>query len=242
MENIRKISISAIQFKPPEKNPVLAIKRLLPMVEAASKISDLVVLPELACTNYLFDSKEEILPFAEKKGGFFSRELSNANLGNAHIVAGFIELGDDSNLYNSAYIIKPNSEIEVYRKTLLYDADKSWATPGNLPYPIFHINGFSVTVGICMDLNDDSFTNFCEANYIDVVALPVNWLDQDEDIRPYWRYRLDYDCILVAANTYGAEKDISFRGYSTIMYSNYILAEMGAVGDGLISYEYEEIL
>ena len=65
MENIRKISISAIQFKPPEKNPVLAIKRLLPMVEAASKISDLVVLPELACTNYLFDSKEEILLLKE---------------------------------------------------------------------------------------------------------------------------------------------------------------------------------
>ena len=47
----RKISVSAIQFKPPEKNPQLALERLLPLVEAASKISDLVVLPELACTN-----------------------------------------------------------------------------------------------------------------------------------------------------------------------------------------------
>jgi 5-aminopentanamidase len=135
MENIRKISISAIQFKPPEKNPQLALERLLPLVEAASKISDLVVLPELACTNYLFGSKEEILPFAEKKGGVFFKELQNANIGNAHIVAGFIELGEDSQLYNSAYILKPGSEVGVYRKTYLYDADKTWATPGIYPIP-----------------------------------------------------------------------------------------------------------
>ncbi len=240
MQNGKKISLSAIQFKPDGNSIAHSLEKLLPLVEAASQISDLVVLPELACTNYLFDSPNEILPFAEKKGGVLYQELQKANRGNAHIIAGFIELGEDNRLYNSAYIVKPESPPEVYRKTLLYDADKTWATPGNLPYPLFSINGFSVTVGICMDLNDDEFTYFCETNSVDVVALPVNWLDQDEDIRPYWRYRLGYDCLLVAANTYGSEKDIAFRGYSTIMYSHFILAEMGAVGDGLIAYDFLE--
>jgi predicted amidohydrolase len=240
MSTGRNLSVSAIQFKPLDNHIPSSLKKLLPLVEAASQISDLVVLPELACTNYLFDSPNEILPFAEKKGGVLFQELQKANRGKAHIIAGFIELGEDNHLYNSAYIVKPESPPEVYRKTLLYDADKTWATPGNLPYPLFSLNGFSVTVGICMDLNDDGFTHFCATNSVDIVALPVNWLDQDEDIRPYWRYRLDYDCLLVAANTYGSEKNIAFRGYSTIMYSHFILAEMGAVGDGLISFDFIE--
>jgi predicted amidohydrolase len=235
----RKISLTAVQFKPLPRNPDLALKKLLPLVEAGSKISDLVVLPELASTNYLFDSVDDISPFAETKGGLFLQSLQKANIGKSHIVAGFIE-NDNNVFYNSAYIIDSENNYSVYRKTLLYTSDESWATPGNIPYPIFQINGFSVTVGICMDLNDDNFTNFCEANYIDIVALPVNWLNQEEDVRPYWRYRLGYDCLLIAANKYGEENDISFRGYSTIMYSNYILAEMGEIGDGLITFDYEE--
>ena len=236
----RNISLSAIQFTPLPKNPEKAYKKLSPLIKTASELSDLVVLPELATTNYLFDSEEEILPFAEVQGGKFLNILQSCNMGKSHIVAGFIEKTEDEKLFNSAYIVYPDNSYSVYRKNLLYDADMTWANPGNVPYPIFDVKGFSVTVGICMDLNDNIFTNFCESNYIEVVALPINWLDQDKDVRPYWRYRLDYDCLLVAANKYGSEKDISFRGYSTIMYSNYILAEMGAIGDGLIVYDYEE--
>lgn len=236
----KKIHLAALQFTPGTLSREQAMQRISPLLKGASENSDLIVLPELALTKYLYSSPSEVLPYSEEAGGEFLEFLRTANIGKAHIVAGFIEKENDSTLYNSAYILFPDNSFKVYRKTLLFEADESWANPGNIPYPVFSINGFTVTVGICMDLNDNRFTGFCKRNRIDIVALPVNWLDQDEDVRPYWRYRLDYECLLIAANKYGMEKNIQFRGYSTIMYSDYILAEMGAVGDGLLLYSYEE--
>lgn len=236
----RSISVSAVQFTPGSLSQKESMERLAPLIRGASELCELIVLPELTLTKYLYSSAKEILPFAEEAGGRFLEYLKKMNTGKAHIIAGFIEKTPEDKLYNSAYILFPDNTYKLYRKTLLFEADETWAEPGNIPYPLFFINGFSVTVGICMDLNDHRFNNYCKKNQINIIALPVNWLDQDEDVRPYWKYRLGYECMLVAANKYGSEKNIQFRGYSTIMYSDYILAEMGSIGDGMIYYKYEE--
>lgn len=235
----KSIKLCALQYNPGSIPLKEAMENLEPLLRGASQICDLLVLPELALTKYLFGSKKEAFSFSEVEGGNFLQYLRNINIGKSHIVAGFIEDGNDGNLYNSAYILFPDQSYRIYRKTLLFSADEAWANPGKIPYPIFMINQFRVSVGICMDLNDDNFTKFCREKSIDIVALPVNWLDQDEDVRPYWRYRLGYDCILIAANKYGIEKNIQYRGYSTIMYGDYILSEMGAVGDGILFYNFE---
>ena len=236
------IKVCAIQFKANQRKHKEALQEIETLCQSACALADLVVLPEMACTNYLFDSFDDALPYAQPANGeIFERLSPIAVRFESVIVIGFIEkaINEEAEtiLYNSALILMIDGTFICYRKRLLFDADTTWARSGNLPYPIFKIKNQKVTVGICMDLNDDEFTSFCRDNKINIIAFPTNWLDQNYDIRPYWYYRLSYPALLVAANTYGKERSTTFRGYSTIMYHQMVLAEMGYAGNGMIFYE-----
>ncbi len=234
------ISVCAIQFKAVERNGRDDLAQLKILCESGAKLADLVVCPELACTQYLFDSYEEAYPYAQAPDGPLSQMLKPIAIEHESvIVIGFLELGKDLQLYNSALIILADGRLECYRKNLLFDADKTWASAGNNPYPLLKIKNYLVTVGICMDLNDNRFTAFCRAKQIQIIAFPTNWLDQNYLIQPYWSYRLAYPCLLVAANTFGPEREIAFRGFSTIQYGNIKLASMGFAGNGLVLYDFD---
>jgi predicted amidohydrolase len=234
------ISVCAIQFKASQRHHPTDINQLKILCDTGAQLADLVVCPELACTQYLFDSYDDAKPYAQMVNGPLLQMLQPIALRHQSvIVIGFIELGTDQLLYNSALIIQADGSYLCYRKNLLFDADKSWASAGKTPYPIFKIKGYTTTVGICMDLNDNRFTSFCRKHQVEIIAFPTNWLDQNYHIQPYWAYRLDYPCLLIAANTYGPEKTICFRGFTTIQYGSMKLAGMGYAGNGLVTYDFD---
>ena len=133
-----------------------------------------------------------------------------------------------------------------YRKRLLFDADKTWAQSGegqpvlqptqissdsiidrsyisldepDAPYPLLNVFGWRTTVGICMDLNDARFLNFCKQAQVELIVFPTNWLEEGHDVLQYWAYLLQdmKRATLLAANTYGTEEEISFCGGSAIL-------------------------
>lgn len=238
--------VAAVQFKGRrgeiERSQIEVVKLIREGLNWGAKI---IVAPELACSEYLFDSIEDAALFAENEEGPLAQKLIPlAQEHQAWIVIGFIECTEtQSILYNSALLISPRGEVSVYRKRLLYERDLSWATAGEgvnayplpleqrqeralintedptAPYPLFEVEGKRCTVGICMDLNDHRFTDFCAHAQIDLIAFPTNWLDQGESIYSYWVYVLQRapQAILIAANSYGSEGDIQFRGESAIL-------------------------
>ncbi len=228
---------AAIQFKATKGDWNQSLHRISPYIEAAAGPCDLVVLPEMALTGYLFDSVEAAMQVAEAPDGPTYQALAPyAKKGNCYLVAGFPEKdGDD--VFNSALVIDPRGKLEfVYRKTLLYEADFPWATPGDSGYPLIKTEHGEFAVGICMDLNDDAFIEWLERNQPRAVAFPTNWLDQDYNIWGYWAWRLgNLQCALVAANSYGPEGDIAFRGESAILQQRTILAAAPRIGDDLIA-------
>lgn len=202
----------------------------------AVRWADLVVLPEMCLTGYVFHSPEEAARVAEEPGGPTYEMLAPfARLGSTYLVAGFPEKDGDY-LFNSAMVIDPQGELEfVYRKTLLYEDDFPWATPGDSGYRIFATDAGDFGVGICMDLNDDAFIEWLGRTRPRAVAFPTNWIDQGYNIWGYWAWRLlDLDCALVAANTYGPEEHTAFRGESAVLQQRTILAAAEAVGDCVI--------
>lgn len=144
-----------LQFKPvfgkPKKN-ISKIKKLL-----AGKKFDLIVLPELSNSGYLFSGKKELYDYSEDiSDGMFVNELRNiSSSNNCYIVSGICERSGDK-FYNSSVLVYPDGKTEVYRKIHLFDTEKEWFEPGNLPLNAFEISGKNfgkVKIGmlICFD-------------------------------------------------------------------------------------------
>jgi len=227
---------AAVQFCPDRSDPSGSRDRLLALTERAASQADLVVLPEMAAVGYVFEDADEVRPLAEPADGPTGRAL--AAMAKAHgtwIVAGFAEQ-DGAALYNAAWILDSRGVLRaVYRKTLLFPLDETWARAGDGRYPLLRTPFGRMGVGICMDLNDPAFTDWVTAMRLDVLAFPTNWLDQGEGVWDYWAWRLSGSgAALVAANRWGLERGVPFRGESAILHEDRVLAHAASVGDAVV--------
>ncbi|MEE2643606.1 MAG: carbon-nitrogen hydrolase family protein [Myxococcota bacterium] len=228
------LQLAVVQFRAETDEVEVERARLLALcAESIAAGAQLIVLPELALTRYLFANQAEARALAEVTSGASASAFQLlADQSGACIVWGFIEDAGEK-LYNSALIMLPKRPPLLYRKRYLFIEDERWATSGDLPYPIWELNGWRLTVGICMDLNDDRFIEWCEQERIDCIAFPTNWLDEGIDIRPYWAARISSTrALLAAANAYGAEREIAYRGQSSILSATTLYAELPRSGDG----------
>lgn len=111
----------------------------------------LIVLPELFSTGYLFESREELLEFAEDEGGesfTFLRELSRDT--GAAIVASVAERAGE-NCYNTCVLCSGGEVMARYRKIHLFDREKEIFTPGDLPFPVCDLGGVRIGLMVCFD-------------------------------------------------------------------------------------------
>jgi predicted amidohydrolase len=116
------------------------------------KKADLLVLPELAATGYLFTSRDELASFAEvfpgEETSEFLQELAKSTEG--HVVCGVAERKDDR-LYNSAVLFNAQGHAGTYRKIHLFHNEKDIFEPGNLGFPTFDIGGATIGMMVCFD-------------------------------------------------------------------------------------------
>ena len=128
-------SIAVVQFNPIRNNIKKNIRKLHRLLSGIK--SDLIVLPELSNTGYLYATPKDLLPFAENQDGlgpFLSalQELSTQT--GTMIISGYTESAEDG-LYNSAAAVTPDGVIENYRKTHLFDQEKKLFKPGDTGFP-----------------------------------------------------------------------------------------------------------
>lgn len=231
--------VSVVQFKATKGDVPGSRDRLVRLTREAAAGADLVVLPEMAATGYCFPDRASVEAVAETAGGPTAQALREvAREAECWLVAGFPEV-DGDNLYNSALVLDPAGETAfVYRKTLLYEADMPWATPGDSGYPILECAGVRFSVGICMDLNDDTFRDWLVEVRPRVLAFPTNWISEGAPVWPYWAWRMmETGCALVAANTYGPEDDVEFTGESAVIDGRTVLGAAPKAGDGFFRVE-----
>lgn len=228
--------VSAIQFRATPGDKDGSLKRLLEMANVAGEEQDLLVLPEMAITGYGFEHRDAVRAVAEPEDGPTCRAFAEvASRHGCWVVCGFPELDGDK-LYNSAMVLDPRGALRfVYRKMCLYEADYSWASPGDRGYCTFKTGGGTFTVGICMDLNDDQLLDWIAEEKPRALAFPTNWVDQGGEVWPYWAWRLQgTGTALVAANSYGTHGTIPLRGQSAILDEATILAGAPVSGDGIL--------
>ena len=145
------------------------------IAEAVASGAQVVVLPELASSGYVFESVEEARSCAEPAAGQTLQSWSRAASGSgAVVVGGFCELGDDGLLYNSAALVDATGVVAVYRKIHLWDREKLFFEPGLECAPVVETRFGRIGVQVCYDLNFPEVARGLALAGADLIVLPTN--------------------------------------------------------------------
>ena len=123
------------------------------VAESAGDGAELVVLPELCDSGYVFTGVAEARALATPAADSPTLREWQALAGRygTTIAGGFCELGDDGLVYNSAALVGPDGVLAVYRKTHLWASDVGVFTPGDR-FETCRWNGLTVGLLICYDI------------------------------------------------------------------------------------------
>ncbi len=212
-------SVGYCQFEPqllrPDENRML-IADLLAGVEA-----DLVVLPELATSGYLFTSHDDLLRVAEPalEGPTAAMLRQIAHDHDMSIVIGFPELTEHG-VYNSCMLVNPGGDVHVYRKTHLFYYEKTWFLPGDTGFFVVPAKG-GVPVGlmICFDWYFPESARTLALRGAHIICHPANlvlpWCQQAMTVRS-----LENRVFAITANRYGTDSakghNVTFTGRSQV--------------------------
>lgn len=192
--------------------------------EAASTGAQLVVLPELAYSGYVFESPEEARAAAEGLDGPTARHLArlSAETG-CVIVCGFCELGADGYVYNSALIVQAGEVLDCYRKAHLWGREPEFFTPGDAPPRVVETSAGRIATMICYDLEMTEWVRLAAYAGAEIIAAPCNWplLPRPDGERPLEVAKVQaaagaFRVHIIAADRCGTERGVDWVGGSVI--------------------------
>ncbi len=156
-----------------EANRVIALAAIREAVDSGAEV---VVLPELITSGYMFDSPQEAAGVAIGPDHEILVEWA-AEAARADIIlaGGFCELGDDDRIYNSAAVFDATGLRAVYRKLHLWDREKLIFTPGSAPPPVLDTRVGRLAVIICYDLEFPELTRSVALAGTQLLLVPTNW-------------------------------------------------------------------
>lgn len=154
--------------------------------QAARDGAQIVVLPELASSGYVFANRSELVSLAEPRDGAAIAEWANlADVFGLTIVAGFPEAAGDK-VYNSAAVVDPTGLRGVYRKAHLWDTENAvFDRADELPLVVDTEHG-RIGVMVCYDVEFPEWVRAVALEGADLLCAPVNWplLPRPEGERP----------------------------------------------------------
>jgi predicted amidohydrolase len=145
-------------------------------IEAAARDgAQIVVLPELASSGYVFADRAELASLAEPRDGAAITEWANlAEAFGLTIVAGFPEAAGEK-IYNSAAVVDRTGLRGVYRKAHLWDSENAvFDRADDLPLLVDTEHG-RLGVMICYDVEFPEWVRAVALEGADLLCAPVNW-------------------------------------------------------------------
>jgi len=205
-----------------ERNRSLALAAIREALDAGAEV---VVLPELITSGYVFESRDEAAEVAIGSEHELLREWAEeARRADAVVIGGFCERGDDGLLYNSAVLIDATGLRAVYRKLHLWDGEKLIFEPGAAAPPVVETRVGRIGVLICYDLEFPELTRWVGLAGAQLLAVPTNWplVPRPEGERPpealiaMAAARVNRMAI-ACADRLGTERGVEWTGGATIV-------------------------
>lgn len=148
--------------------------------------ADLVVLPELCFTGYLFRDRRELRSMAEDpaRSGIVDDLVALCRESGMHVVTGFAEKAGNR-CFNSALLLGSRGPRQTYRKIHLFNEEKRWFDAGDRPFSVSRVRGVGVGLMICFDWAFPEAARALALGGADLVAHPSNLvLDHCQRVMP----------------------------------------------------------
>jgi predicted amidohydrolase len=172
------VRVACVQMEPKvgDKDGNLATS-LARIDAAAANGARLIVLPELASSGYVFETREEAFALAEEipQGRSTAAWAEAAARHGAWIVAGIAERAGDA-LYNSAVLVGPEGHVGTFRKVHLWNEENLFFEPGDMGFPVFRTPIGRIGMAICYDSWFPEAYRLCALQGADIVCVPTNWV------------------------------------------------------------------
>jgi predicted amidohydrolase len=188
----------------------------------ASRVAaDLVVIPELWSSGYVFSSHAEVDRLAEdaERGATARAVAATARRERRHYIAGFPER-HRGRFYNSAMLVGPSGVRAVYRKLHLFEREQEWFSPGNIALEVHRVGPARVGMLICFDWRFPEATRALALLGADVIAHPSNLVYRNAQQTMRTR-SFENRVYVVTANRTGTERrpggTVPFTGRSQIV-------------------------
>ena len=213
------IAAAYVQFEPQNGE----VRANLEMVEriVGSFSGDVLVLPELFSTGYLFDSAAELAPLAEQipdgEACEFLRKLSQSTA--AAVIAGLAEK-TRNHLFNSAVLVTPDGTMKTYRKAHLFHEEKRLFAPGDTAIEVHTWKDVRLGMMVCFDWIFPEMARSLALKGADILCHPANLVTR------YGQAAMVTRCVenrvfAITANRTGIEskngRSLSFSGASQII-------------------------
>jgi len=187
---------------------------------AATAGARLLILPELFLTGYNIGAPALRRLAEPMHGPSAARASAIAKRLNIGLLYGYPERGEDGSLYNAALLLGPDGTRRAnFRKIHLFGAmEKEAFTPGTDPLVMAEIDGLTIGILICYDVEFPEMVRGLALHGADLVAVPT------AQMHPYGfvadmliRTRAYENQLFVAyANRTGREGNLEYVGHSSI--------------------------
>ncbi len=215
------LTVGAVQFAPVRRDVTANIAQVAVLLRGVR--ADLLVLPELANSGYLYAAPEDLAPYSEPgdgSGPFLAALARLAGQTGGVIVTGFAERAAHG-LYNSAAAISADGVVQVYRKTHLFLDEKTLFLPGDTGFRIFEHAGARIGMMICFDWYFPESARTLALAGAQILAHPSNL------VLPHCQTAMVTRCLenrvfAITTNRYGAEavadsRSLTFTGASQVL-------------------------
>lgn len=236
--------IGYFQFPPEFGNIIRNLEKVQDNLSGIE--ADIIVLPELAFSGYYFEDRNELKTLAEDVSNSptvntLSRFCKNNNL---HIATGFAEL-EGNKIYNSALLIGPSRLIATYRKLHLFNTEKEYFDPGNIPLTSIKVKGANIGLMICYDWVFPEVARSLAIQGVEIICHPSNL------VLSYCQKTMISRCIengvyAITANRTGTEVrprgELTFTGQSQVVNTKgEVIASSDANDNDLVVIEIDPL-
>jgi predicted amidohydrolase len=219
------VRIACCQIAPDVDSPAASVALARASIaDAIEEGADVVMLPELCTSGYVFRSVDEARAAATPADGeVLAGWAEEAARGEALVVGGFCELASDGRLFNSSALVGEDGVLAVYRKVHLWDEERLWFTPGEAAAPVVSTRHGSIGLAVCYDLEFPELTRGLALQGAQLIALPTNWPHDDAppDGRPVLHSLAAMTAYLnklfvAVCDRCGTERGLEFEGGSLV--------------------------
>jgi predicted amidohydrolase len=183
--------------------------------------ADVVVLPELALTGYYFRDRAELRDLAAdpERSDSIAELRRLCRRRGLYVVLGCAER-DGKRIFNSSLLLGPRGPLRRYRKLHLFNLERRWFDPGDLPLAVHRVRGVRVGMMVCFDWVFPEVARTLALEGAELICHPSN-LVLDHCQRVMRSRCLENGVFAVTANRFGADRrphgSVRFTGRSQVV-------------------------